>query len=314
MICTTITPRSSRALRSSLALIGSALALACASSAGTDAEPKTPAASSVGDAPPAAGGPAPGPEQAAAPGKGQPGVVADCQAWATRSDGRYRYENNVWGADKVKGKFQQCLLTREQDGRTLVGWTWSFPGFDPSVFAYPEVIVGWKPWSGGASTDARFPMRVSEVGELSLDYEVETSATGSYNLAPEIWLTDSPASQQANAKSIVTEVMFWMDYAEGARPAGKIIETVTLNGVPYELWREESIGKSANGKGWQLLSYKSPTRQLKGSIDIAALLRHLVKAKLVSASEYVASVEFGNEVMGGTGTTWIKHFDVRVGG
>jgi hypothetical protein len=39
----------------------------------------------------------------------------------------------------------------------------------------------------------------------------------------------------------------------------------------------------------------------------------LTAAKLVSTSDYVASVEFGNEIMGGTGTTWIHHFDVRVG-
>jgi hypothetical protein len=167
-----------------------------------------------------------------------------------------------------------------------------------------------KPWSGGASTDARFPIKVSDVGALSLEYEVETSATGSYNLAPEIWLTDSA---RPNPKSITSEVMFWMDYAEGARPAGSIIDHVELDGVTYELWREESIGADANGKGWQLLSFKSPERQLKGRIDIAALLRHLTAAKLVSTSDYVASVEFGNEIMGGTGTTWIHHFDVRVG-
>jgi hypothetical protein len=247
-----------------------------------------------------------------APGQHLPGVVADCQAWAMRHEGRARYENNVWGSKKAQGKFHQCLLSRERNGKQEIGWTWNWPGFDPTVFAYPEVVVGWKPWSGGKTTDDRFPMKVSEVNALSLEYEVETSATGSYNLAPEIWLTESGASSRANPKSITTEVMFWMDYAAGARPAGSVIDHVELNGVTYELWREENIGADANGKGWQLLSFKSPERQLKGRIDIAALLRHLVTAKLVSTSDYVASVEFGNEVMGGTGTTWIKHFDVRV--
>lgn len=247
-------------------------------------------------------------EPAGAPGR-LPGVQADCQAWATRHEGRARYENNVWGSKKAQGKFEQCLLSREREGRKEIGWTWSWPGFDSSVFAYPEAVVGWKPWSGGSTTHERFPIKVSEIGALSLEYEVETSATGSYNLAPEIWLTASP---RPDAKSITTEVMFWMDYAEGARPAGSVVDQVELNGVTYELWREPSIGVDANGKGWQLLSFKSPERQLKGRIDIAALLRHLVTAKLASTSDYVASVEFGNEIMGGTGTTWVRHFDVRV--
>jgi len=245
------------------------------------------------------------------PSKGSPGVEADCRAWATRIDGPYRYENNLWGSDKAKGKFEQCLLTRNVNGRSQLGWSWNWPGFDPTVFAYPEIIFGWKPWSGGKPTDARFPLRVSDVRHLTLSYEVETQATGSFNLAPEIWLTSSGAwSERVNSQLITTEVMFWMDYAEGARPAGKVVQTPTLDGVTYELWKEDNIGAQANGKGWALLSFKSPTIQHKATISIHSLLKHLVESKLVNASDYVASVEFGNEVMGGSGTTWVEHFEV----
>jgi len=239
-------------------------------------------------------------------------IKQDCQAWSMHHDGRYRYENNVWGSKKAKGKFKQCLLTRQRDGKTELGWSWDWPGFDPSVFAYPEVVVGWKPWSGGATTDPRFPLKVSDVHTLTLDYEVESEVTGSYDLAPEIWLTSAGASAKPNPQSITTEVMFWMDHTEGARPAGQIVDEVPLNGVKYELWREDSIGVDANGKGWRLLSFKSPQKQLKGSIDIAALVRYLVEKQLAAPSDYLASVEFGNEVMGGTGTTWIRQFDLKV--
>jgi hypothetical protein len=239
-------------------------------------------------------------------------IEQDCRAWSMRNDGRYRYENNVWGSKKAQGKFKQCLLTRERDGKTEVGWSWDWPGFDASVFAYPEVVVGWKPWSGGATTDSHFPLRVSDVRTLTLEYEVETEVTGSYDLAPEIWLTDAGASLKPNPQSITTEVMFWMDHTEGARPAGQLVDEPTLDHVKYELWREDSIGVDANGKGWRLLSFKSPKKQLEGRIDIAALLGYLVEKKLASPSDYVASVEFGNEVMGGSGTTWIRRFDVKV--
>ena len=104
-----------------------------------------------------------------------------------------------------------------------------------------------------------------------------------------------------------------MDYAEGARPAGKVVATPTLDGVTYELWKEESIGKDANGSGWVLLSFKSPTIQRKGTIDVAALLKYLVGLKLANPNDYLASVEFGNEVMGGSGTTWVKRFEVEMG-
>jgi len=253
-------------------------------------------------------------EAGSAPGKAGPGVAANCQVWATQITGPYRYENNQWGKDKAKGKAEQCLITREVAGHTEHGWTWNWPGFDPSVFSYPEIEFGWKPWTGGKTTDSRFPMKVSELPRLALDYEVETVANGSYDLAPEVWLISGPPSSEAsNPKSITTEVMFWMDYASGARPAGVVIEKPVLDGVEYELWKEDNIGKDANGKGWLLLSFKSPTIQRKAAVRIDTLLKYLVGLKLVNPNDYLASVEFGNEVMGGSGTTWVKHFQVEVG-
>src|SRR5262249_7738201 len=123
-----------------------------------------------------------------APGKNAPGVTSECSSGASHGEAPYRYNNNQWGRDKAHGTFEQCLLWREVGGVSETGWTWNWPGFDPTVFAYPEIIVGWKPWDGGASTDPRFPMRVENVHRLVLDYKVEMQATGSYNLAPEIWL------------------------------------------------------------------------------------------------------------------------------
>jgi hypothetical protein len=38
----------------------------------------------------------------------------------------------------------------------------------------------------------------------------------------------------------------------------------------------------------------------------------MVDKKFVKPTEYVASVEFGNEVVGGTGTTWVKQYEVKV--
>jgi hypothetical protein len=252
--------------------------------------------------------------EGSAPGKAGPGVTANCQPDATHMTGPYRYDNNQWGSNKAKGKGEQCLLTRQFAGHTEHGWTWNWPGFDASVFAYPEIEFGWKPWTGGKSTDSRFPMKVRDLPRVALNYEVETIANGSYDLAPEVWLIEGPlGSEAANPKSITTEVMFWMDYAEGARPAGKMIEKPILDGTEYELWKEDSIGKDANGKGWVLLSFKSPTIQRKGTLGIDTLLRHLVGLKLVNPNDYLASVEFGNEVMGGSGTTWVKRFEIEVG-
>jgi Glycosyl hydrolase family 12 len=247
-----------------------------------------------------------------APGKYAAGTSYECQSGYTTADGPYRYENNQWGSDKARGRFEQCLLKRSVNGKQERGWTWNFPGTDPSVFSYPEIVYGWKPWTGGNTTDPHLPVRVSDVRHLAIVYEVESQITGSYNLAPEIWLINRNVKRgQAAPSAITAEIMFWMDAGGAAQPGGSIVSRPTIDGVVYELWKLNGAGNKGNGSGWTLISFKSPTPQLKGTINIESFLRQLVADNLINPEHYVASIEFGNEVSGGRGTTWVKHFEVE---
>lgn len=250
---------------------------------------------------------------AQAPGAHGPNVEAECTNGASRGEPPYRYENNEWGYDKAHGAFEQCLLERTVLGGKQRGWSWNWPGVDTSVFAYPEIIYGWKPWTGGTSSDARFPLKLSQMQQLSIRYDVETEASGSYNLAPEVWLIRgrSPGGQ-ANPGLISAEVMFWVEAAGAARPAGTVVDRPQVNGVQYELWLMDNAGADGTRSGWRLLSLKLPTVQRSGTIPVADLLRYLAAKGYVDPSHYVAGVEFGNEISGGRGTTWVKTFAVDV--
>ena len=248
-----------------------------------------------------------------APGKFAPGVSAECNNGYSVADGPYRYENNQWGSGKSQGRFEQCLLKRTVNGKQERGWTWNFPGTDSTVFSYPEIIFGWKPWTGGKTTDEHLPARVSQLKKLTLIYEVESEITGSYNLAPEVWITKRSVKDGPAAPSAITaEVMFWMDYGGVAQPGGSIVGNPVVGGETYELWKQEvANGSGASSASWRLISFKRSTPLLKGTLDIPAFLKVLVDQGLIDPNHYVATVEFGNEVTGGTGTTWVKHFEVQ---
>lgn len=239
-------------------------------------------------------------------------MTSRCNNGYAVADGPYRYENNQWGSGKAQGPFEQCLLERTVNGRRERGWTWSFPGTDSTVFSYPEIIFGWKPWTGGKTTHPALPMRVGDYKKLTLVYEVESQIAGSYNLAPEVWLTNRRVQNgDADPRSIRAEVMFWMDSGGVARPGGAKIADVEVAGDAYELWVQDGAnGSGASEAQWRLISFKRPMPLLKGEIDIPAFMRILAERNLVDPNHYIATVEFGNEVTGGTGTTWVKHFEV----
>jgi hypothetical protein len=160
-------------------------------------------------------------------------------------------------------------------------------------------------------------LRIASARRLALRYAVETFALGTYNLAVDVWITNgAKASASPNPGAIVAEFMILLDYSPGARPQGAAIEGVGIDGERYELFRADGFGAELRGGvGWPLFTFQSRGRSLQGTIDLVPFLRHLVRGGHVRDDQDVASVELGNEVMGGAGTTFVEAFelDVRTG-
>jgi hypothetical protein len=226
--------------------------------------------------------------------------------------GPYVFENNQWGKAKANGPYSQCLLRRMVDGTAQFGWQWEWPGYNASVFAYPEVIYGWKPWSGGKSTDPKLPMKVTDIRTMRMKFDLDLQAGGGYNLAPEIWLTSTgEASLQPAPGRITTEIMFWMNH-ETMQPAGMFVEKVTIDGADYQLWKLDGMGDTGNGAGWAYFAFLSAKPQNKATLDIRQFIQYLLSKKDISADTWVASIEFGNEIAGGKGTAWLKEYSLLI--
>ena len=219
-----------------------------------------------------------------------------------------RVANNAWNR-QLAGNYpwKQCIRARYDSHGREYGWSWEWPIGGDTLISFPQVIFGWKPWDGGASSHPRLPIRIAAIDRLTLSYAMETTANGKHNLATTLWLTRSGRiSTEPNPKDISTDLMVWTD-GFAFDPFGSRVGRASIDGIDFEVWLARGLGdSSADGPRWNYVAYRSTTKHLTASLDLKAFLQHATEQGYVSPDHYVSDVEVGNELMSGSGETWIK--------
>lgn len=224
--------------------------------------------------------------------------------------------NNMWNrASAGPGAWRQCLQMRQREGRSEYGWFWKWPAKD-GLYAYPELLVGRSPWQPTPTNDTRFPRRVADTRALNIDYEVESRSKGKKNLAVEFWLTNTPpVDGQQDIRSIKTELMIWSDASDDiGAPTRNPKITVDIDGMTWAVQIEPGWGDGSGGSSnkWTLITYYAMKNTSSIRYDARKFLADAMSRGLVDANDYLWGVELGNEIISGSGSTWIKRFQLHV--
>jgi hypothetical protein len=243
-----------------------------------------------------------------------PGRTPGCIALPSRSRQLVKdqlYCDEQWGRARCLGNYDQCLLSRSNDGQTQLGWTWNWTGHAEKGYALPEIVVGWKPWIGGRPTDPRFPVALRGIRHLHVDFDVELRAQGTYNLMLNLWFVRQlPRDLHAGHDLISAELMLDLDYSEDV-PRQHFVESFELDGTAHDLW----LGHESEGprlEPWPSITVAGSRRTTRGTVDLGGLLQRLVQRGQLDARDYLASVELGNFVFGGEGQAWVNGFRVAL--
>jgi hypothetical protein len=233
-------------------------------------------------------------------------IVMNCADQALIDSGGFRAENNTWGKGALSG-WSQCIGLGMGPGGALAGrWTWNWSNSRGNVTAYPEVIFGQKP--GKQSTSSALPKKLSSIRVATVSYDVSSTHTGSGNTAFDIWLTSTGNPSAFSAPPITHELMIWLESYGGMRPDGTLIEQIAIDGSLYNVFVAENIGH-----GWRYIAFVRPTPQLgAGTIDLVTFLSYVRSKGLATGDEYLASIEFGNEVIRGAGETRLNAYAVTI--
>ena len=236
-----------------------------------------------------------------------------CEDWKQLESHAFHYLNNVWGKGNITN-YEQCLLRRAVDGDTRYGWRWRWPSGGNLVKAFPEVIYGHKPWHP-SSTTAALPRKVSDIGDLSVDYDVKMEAEGSYNLA---FIMYGTSSETPTPGTITHEIMVWVgDRSRAWEPQSsyyKREDDVAVDGARYALYINPYANWLDEGPPtFKFIAFNSHSAQLNGTLDLKSFIDYLIEIGELTAETHISSVELGNEIENGTGEVWLDRFRVDVG-
>lgn len=219
--------------------------------------------------------------------------------WATFTDGDYSLVNNPWNKGKLDNgrDYTQSISFDTQDINHDVTFAWNWPDVH-DVVAYPEIIVGFKPW-GKTGTDT-LVTRLDDLATLdvSIDYDISGNR-GQFNVAFDLWLSDAPL---AGPRHLTTELMIWT-HDGNLRPAGHKVGVFDDGSFRAQIWVANNFGDSSGDSDvtWRYIALRATEEIRTDTIDIAAIIEDLVARGLISDQDYLNGYEFGAEVTGGRG-------------
>ena len=228
---------------------------------------------------------------------------------ATIQVGNYRLTNNVWNKVAACGPCSQSVFTEILNGAPAFGWSWRYPDADVKVVSYPELGYGYSPWNASSwGGSPSIPARIG-TNAIAASFDVLSSHKGAYDLAFDIWVTDPTNSPTSS--DIKYEIMIWLDHS-GFPPAGaRIARGVAIGGRKFDVWEMAGMKDGKKAK-WTDITYVAEAPVYRGSVDISEFFADLVAKRGVPNSLFIASIEFGNEVMAGSGVTEIVDWSVAV--
>ncbi len=182
--------------------------------------------------------------------------------------------------------------------------------YTPGV--YPDIIAGRHPFGGNPQSQNSdgLPLAVSAInsGVVTSWSTTESPSDGTYDVAYDNWFNPSTSPSLPTGE----EMMIWLNH-NGAQPAGSVVATATLEGIPFNIWAAQ-VTNSAGGH-WEDVSFvMQNTTSSVTNLQLAPLVQESIKLGYMQSSWYLNAIEAGFEIwQNGTGLA-TNSFSFSTGG
>lgn len=200
----------------------------------------------------------------------------------------YRVSSNAWGAGKlVEGVDYSTYVTFDPDNfEKGTSFSWKYPGSVGGVYAYPHIDYAAK--AAGVST------LIADIGKLSATYDVQLTNSADSTIAFDLWFNSKPNGGWTTTNA---ELLIEVHATSRGRPN----QSFVLAGADFAGATVHVSNTSAAGASWKFIDVKMPTHTMSGTLSISDVIKGLVRNGVLTGKEYLASLQFGSEVLGGSG-------------
>lgn len=193
---------------------------------------------------------------------------------------KYSIEPNPWNASAGT----VCLKTPGDTGFTVSEVRGLVAKNAKAPRAYPNIAT--VPGTAG------LPVPVADLGDATSDWAAWPAASGSYNMAYDLWY--GPSSTDCDSAHSA-ELMIWLDATDNVVPAGsRMSGTVTIGDAAYEVY------KAPITSAHSVISYvrTDPTRTVRG-LNLRLFTADALQRGYIPATSYLCKVAAGFEVWSG---------------
>lgn len=229
-----------------------------------------------------------------------------CRDWDSFRNSSVKLVNNIWGK-MPDHHYQHLQCIYYKNGK--YAWSWHWPTERFGVKAYPALLFGKKPWYDN-STYQKLPIQLSQLETASVTFSTQQQHSGRVNLLLEAWLTDSAEAVHYDRTSEIAIHLYQQNWpGQGGHHYGSVI----IDDHQYDVYLNHNMKVPGDEHTWSYISFVNTGDAItKATIDFKQFINYALEQKMIIPSEFLSSLEIGNEIDNGNGTTLVTDYQINI--
>lgn len=224
--------------------------------------------------------------------------------------GIYSVANDQWGnktALKSDVTYTQYVSgTLIADNVMTASWTWDLPEengvtVDGKAKGFPAIIAGRSPNIG---KPAIAPKLVTETQNTSIKYDLNVISEARSSTMFDITFTNNSDGALSHLTTDISIGVLPSQVQYTIFANMKLVETVSIDGQTYQVIEVGISDPLPRRSIWFNILKPNPTN----TMHLKSFVDYMISKGYLSASDYLAGIEFGTEVIAGKGNFVVKEF------